>query len=428
MPTSTTAHRAWRYSTLAIVLHWLIAAAILLQIVLASRMEGRTPQAFAVTQLHKSIGITILLLSLARLAWRLMNPPAPLPAAMKRWEKVLSEVVHVGLYVIMIGMPLTGWLMVSASKTAIPTLLYGLVHWPNLPGIAELAPAAKAGAHKVGEVGHGLLAKLVWVLLALHVAGAFKHQLLGKDEPVLGRMAPGAVAGRWLEPRLFLIAAAALAVIVLGLWVQPPLPAAAPLPPPAPIAEAPSEPAPAPSAAAQTAAPPPAADTGPVAWKVQAGSTLAFATTWGGQPVEGRFDKWQADVLFSPDALDRSKVTVSIDIGSVRTGDDQRDASLPSGDWFDTANHPKATFVATKFQKTGPDAFVAHGTLDLRGVKKPLDLPFRLKITGDTAKVTGSASLDRLAFGVGQGEWQATDSIPAKVAVRVQLTARRDGR
>ncbi|MEO8115209.1 MAG: YceI family protein, partial [Phenylobacterium sp.] len=76
----------------------------------------------------------------------------------------------------------------------------------------------------------------------------------------------------------------------------------------------------------------------------------------------------------------------------------------------------------------GADRYVAHGTLDLRGAKKPLDLPFRLTITGDQARMSGSASLDRTAFGVGQGEWAATDQIPAKVAVRVELQARRDER
>ena len=69
-----------RYATVAIFLHWTIAALIVLQIVLASRMEDRGPEAFAVVQLHKSVGITVLVLSLARLAWRLMNPPPPMPA------------------------------------------------------------------------------------------------------------------------------------------------------------------------------------------------------------------------------------------------------------------------------------------------------------------------------------------------------------
>src|SRR3954464_14277443 len=107
---------AQRYAAPAIVLHWLIALAIICQIVLASRMDGPpTPESFAVTQLHKSIGITILLLSLLRLGWGVMASPAPLPATLTRWERVLAGLTHVGFYVIMIGMPLTGWLMVSTS-------------------------------------------------------------------------------------------------------------------------------------------------------------------------------------------------------------------------------------------------------------------------------------------------------------------------
>jgi len=163
----------------------------------------------------------------------------------------------------------------------------------------------------------------------------------------------------------------------------------------------------------------------PVKWAVQRRSTLGFTTAWSGEAIQGRFDRWNADILFSPDALEDSKVTVAIDLASVKTGDDQRDQSLPASDWFDTAQHPKATFTATRFEKTGEDRFVARGTLTLRGVSRPLSLPFRLKIDGDTATVSGVTSLDRTAFGVGQGEWQSTDQIPAKVTVRVSLKAKR---
>jgi len=119
-------------------------------------------------------------------------------------------------------------------------------------------------------------------------------------------------------------------------------------------------------------------------------------------------------------------VTVTIDMASAKTGDPQRDGSLPSPDWFDTAGHPSAVFTATRFTQSGENRYVAHGTLNLRGVSKPLDLPFELHIDGGKASVSGRASLDRVAFGVGQGEWAATDDIPAKVQVRVQLRAQRD--
>jgi polyisoprenoid-binding protein YceI len=104
---------------------------------------------------------------------------------------------------------------------------------------------------------------------------------------------------------------------------------------------------------------------------VRRGSTLGLHHRLERQAIQGRFDKWTADILFSPDALEGSKVSVAIDMASVKTGDEQRDASLPSGDWFDAAAHPKATFTATKFEKTGEGRFVAHGTLSLRGVSRP---------------------------------------------------------
>jgi len=417
-----------RYSTVAIILHWAIALAIVLQIILAGRMEGRTPTAFALTQLHKSVGITILLLTLLRIAWRLVKPPPPMPATLAPWERVLAKITHAGFYVVMLGMPLTGWLMVSASRTLIPTRLYGVVPWPMIPGVPQLAPAAKKAWHSLALNSHHLGAKLIYVLLALHVAGALKHQLFSKDEPVLARMAPGAVAGRWWDPRIYVIAAAFLGVIAFGDVVTPPRPGMAP--PPAPSA-APAEPA---SPAVPSAIPAPAETNAgprpaePVAWTVQKGSTLGFATTWSGDPLQGRFERWTAAIRFSPDDLAHSKVSVSIDTTSARTGDDQRDASLPSSDWFDAAAHPKAVFSATKFDHPGGDRYVAHGTLNLRGVTRPVDLPFRLTIAGDTAKVAGETSLDRLLFGVGQGDFEKTDQVPAKVTVRVALTAVRERR
>lgn len=430
-----------RYTTVAIVLHWLIAAAIIFQVSLAGRMEGPfTPKIFAVVQLHKSVGIAILLLSLARLAWRLMNPPPPYPEAMKRWEKGLATTVHVGLYVVMIGMPLTGWLLVSASKLSIPTVLFGVVPWPHIPGLAGLDPAAKEVWAGIGDVGHDLLAKVLYVLVGLHVAGALKHQFLSKDEPVLAQMAPGAKPGRWLEPRLLLILLGVIAAGAFAKVVTPPAPKSAALPAPAaeaPVAAPTSAPSPTPSPAPssgpepaptgqEAAVPPPAAPAGVSRWGVDhSASTLAFSTSWGGDAIQGRFAKWTAGIVFGPDALDKSSVKVYIDLGSVQTGDAQRDSSLPAGDWFDTANHPEALFTADRFEKTGEGKYVARGVLELRGVKKPQSLPFTLQIDGDKARMHGVTSLDRTAFGVGQGEWAKTDEIPAKVTVTADIRATR---
>jgi len=419
-----------RYSTVAILLHWLIAAALVFQVLVAWRMHDlKTPLGFALTQLHKSVGITILLLSLARLGWRLANPPPPEPAALAGWERTLSAIVHVGLYVIMIGMPITGWIMVSASRIDIPTLLYGVVPWPHLP-VAHLEPAAKAAWRGFGRESHEWLSYGAYTLIALHVAGALKHQLFDRNVPVLSRMAPGAKAGRWFDPRLIAIGLGALAVAVAGQFVMPKLPAAAAAAPAvesehdhsAPIAPSAQVPAAAATAAQPVAAVP---STEPSTWSVGRGSSIGFATSWGGQALEGRFNDWDAEILFGPEALAKSKVRVSIAIKSVTSGDAQRDESLTGPDWFDAGPNPRAIFAADRFEKTGEDRYVAHGKLTLRGKTRPLDLPFKLKIDGDKARMSGVTTLDRTAFGVGQGEWQATDQIPANVKVSVQLTATR---
>jgi polyisoprenoid-binding protein YceI len=353
---------------------------------------------------------------------------------MPPWEKALAHAAHWGLYVIMVGMPLTGWLMVSASRIAIPTLLYGVVPWPDMPGVAALAPGAKQAWHDVGETSHVLLSYGFYALFALHVAGALKHQFFPQDAPVLPRMLPGGDGRRrWADWRLGFVLVAVVAAVALGKLVTPPNPGMAPpsrpaqlqSQPPAPAADL-DEPAAPPALAAEaSSAAPPAPLAGPVRWVVQPGATLGFATSWGGEALQGRFDRWRAEIVFSPQALDRSKVTVTIDLASVETGDAQRDAALPSPDWFDTAAHPQAVFTATKFEKTGPDRYLAHGTLQLRGVTRPQALAFRLKIDGDRAQATGSASLDRTAFGVGQGDFKGTDQIPGKVAVTFALKASR---
>ena len=152
---------------------------------------------------------------------------------------------------------------------------------------------------------------------------------------------------------------------------------------------------------------------------------IAIALLAWAASAEAGYNRPALRDAFDPDALDRSNVRVEIEVASADTGDSQRDEVLPSGDWFDAASHPKAVFAARRFRKTGTDRYVAEGELTLRGATKPLSLPFTLKIDGDTARLTGVTSLDRTAFGVGQGEWKNTDQIPAKVTISVDLTAKR---
>ena len=179
-----------RYSTVAIALHWLIAALILANIALGWRMnriEGLTK--FELFQLHKSIGITVLLLSLIRLGWRLANPPPPLPADLSRFERIGALLSHWSFYVAMIALPLSGWVIVSASPYNLPTVLFKTVPWPHLGFVHDLPMATrKLLDANVGEF-HAYLAWSLLALVALHVAAALKHHFFDRDE-VLHRMLP----------------------------------------------------------------------------------------------------------------------------------------------------------------------------------------------------------------------------------------------
>ena len=180
-----------RYGPVAILLHWIIALAIVALLALGAVMVRLTPGSslqFDVYQLHKSLGITVLVLSLLRLAWRLFNSPPPLPANLEPWETALARVTHVGFYVLMIALPFSGWMMVSASVWNIPTVVFGAFTLPHLPVLGDLQNK-KPVEEALKEV-HEALAIGMFVLLMLHVAGALKHQFVLRDD-TLARILPG---------------------------------------------------------------------------------------------------------------------------------------------------------------------------------------------------------------------------------------------
>ena len=168
-----------RYSIVSLILHWLIAALVVTQVALITVYESTESRDFV--NAHKSVGLTILVLTLVRLGWRIANPAIPLPDTMRRWERLSARATHVLFYVFMIGMPLAGWAASSAAGRDI--LWFGLFPWPLLP--------IGGGREMEGQLMdmHELAAKALYVLLALHVAGALKHHFIDRDN-VLHRMIP----------------------------------------------------------------------------------------------------------------------------------------------------------------------------------------------------------------------------------------------
>jgi len=174
-----------RYSKVAISLHWLIALMIIGLIVFGILMTNpETPNRFALYQLHKSFGICVLILSVLRLLWRLGHKPPALPSGMKSWEVAAAKFTHIAFYIIMIGMPLLGWAMVSSTETVIPTKIFKMIPWPDMPGL----PRDKAVSDIFKNLHHWL-GKGTILLIALHVGAALKHHFVNKDT-VLARMIP----------------------------------------------------------------------------------------------------------------------------------------------------------------------------------------------------------------------------------------------
>ena len=168
-----------RYSIVSLILHWLIAALVVTQVALITVYESTESRDFV--NAHKSVGLTILVLTLVRLGWRIANPAIPLPDTMRRWEKWLARATHVLFYAFLIGMPLVGWAASSAAGRDVQW--FGLFPWPLLP--------IAGGREMAGQLMdmHELAAKALYVLIALHVAGALKHHFIDRDN-VLHRMVP----------------------------------------------------------------------------------------------------------------------------------------------------------------------------------------------------------------------------------------------
>lgn len=171
-----------RYSHVAIALHWTIALLVIANLAIGllhdTLLKGTIP-------LHKSIGILVLALSIVRLLWRLTHRPPPLPASVKGWEKGLAHLTHWLFYLLMILIPLSGWVFTSAGDKPRPLVFFGLFTVPALP----VGP--DKSIHDMVSERHEQLAYLMIGLICLHVAAVLKHRFFDRDLTV-DRMLPGA--------------------------------------------------------------------------------------------------------------------------------------------------------------------------------------------------------------------------------------------
>jgi cytochrome b561 len=177
-----TAMQQVRYSGVAMLLHWLIAAAVIANFIIPETLEGLPHEEFMDAMWpHKALGLIIFVLIVLRIIWRFMRTPPALPSSLKPWERALAKVVHTAFYVILLAMPIVGYTANSIDGSDVN--VFGLFTVPRLPVRVD-----DTLAHQLFDL-HGAVGTLLLVLIGLHVLGALKHQFIDRNGD-LYRMLP----------------------------------------------------------------------------------------------------------------------------------------------------------------------------------------------------------------------------------------------
>ncbi|MEP5632280.1 MAG: cytochrome b/b6 domain-containing protein [Tateyamaria sp.] len=389
-----------RFGSVSKTFHWLTALLILSLFplgLIANAMAFDTSEQLAqkawLFSLHKTLGVSVFFVALARITWAISQPKPGLLNADRRLESLAAETVHWLLYGSLVAVPLSGWIHHAATSGFAP------IWWPlgqNLP----MVPKSEGIAALFGGA-HWVLTKVLALSLLLHIAGALKHHVIDKDA-TLRRMWFGTsdvsasrhtqAHGKPIILALILWATALSVGAVLGAYT--------------PHSDGPRA-----AALEQVQSD----------WTVQSG-TLSLTVTQFGTEVTGTFEDWTAAISFDETIRNETAgtVDVTIAIGSLKLGSVTDQAMGP--DFFDTTLFPTATFTADINPVV--DGYEAVGTLTLKGQSIPVTLPFSLSTSGDTANMTGDTTLDRRSFGIGDNMADES-SLKFHVTVKVELEATR---
>ena len=402
------ANSATTYGAISKVFHWLTALLILANLPLgwfATQLaekiaatggsDALVARATLLFSIHKTTGVAIFLVALARILWALTQTKPGLLNGDTAVEARAAETAHWLLYGSLVAVPLSGWVHHAATTG------YAPIWWPlgqSLPFVPKSEPVAEIAATL-----HFLFILVLAAALAAHVAGALKHHLIDGDA-TLRRMLPGRISAppTARQPGHGLPFITALAVwfatiggaAALGLFEKP---------------------------AAQTA---PALAAVESDWQVQDGS-LDIAIRQMGSEVTGGFSDWTAEISYSetPDSEGRhGSVEVVVAIPSLSLGSVTDQAM--NEEFFDADEHPTATFAADIVATE--DGHAADGTLRIKENSVPVQIPFALDIEDDTARASGSLTVDRRDFDIGL-DTTDPESLAFEVEISFELTATRDG-
>lgn len=392
------ANTATTYGTVTKTFHWLTALLILAVVplgLIANQLPYETNEQLAfkaqMFSVHKTLGVVIFFVALGRILWAVtQTKPGPLHPDRKA-ETLAADVAHWVLYLSLVAVPLTGWIHHAATSGFAPILL---PMGQSLP----LVPKNEA-VSEVFATLHWIWSKVMVAAIVLHIAGALKHQIVDKDA-TLRRMwfgksdtaHSGAHQRQLIAPvtALIIFGVATGAGAAAGLFAHDSRSTSATL------AEVSSE------------------------WTVTDGK-IAITVTQFNSPVSGEFADWTSAISFDPAATGNAgNVTTTIAIGSLTLGSVTDQAM--GADFFDVSNFPTAVFDATILEDDG--TYTADGTLSIKGNAVPVTLPFDLTVAGDTAEMTGTVTLDRRNFSIGDSMADETN-LAFSVSIDVAVTATR---
>ncbi len=162
-------------------------------------------------------------------------------------------------------------------------------------------------------------------------------------------------------------------------------------------------------------------------WSIdRAASRLSFRAVLAGQPIDGVFKSWDAEIAFDPQNLSASRAVISVNTASAITGQPARDQVLPTIGWLWTRRFPKAQLVTHAITQTGPNHYVAKAALTIRGVNRAVNVPFTAVVgKGDAGRMQATLTIDRNLFGIGQADGRSVPSAGPNVVLMMHLTARK---
>ena len=381
------------YGSVTKTLHWLTALLIITLIplgIIAHDMGFDTPEQLTrkawLFSLHKTLGVTVFFVALARIAWALrqIKPGGLHPE--RKMESWAAETVHWLLYGSLILVPLTGWIHHAATTGFAP------IWWPfgqSLPFVPK-----DEGVSELFSSLHMVFERVLAASLILHIAGALKHHFIDKDVTLrrmwFGASNTPATSGTHSRalPLVSALIAWGIAISIgsaIGVFERHEKP---------PLAQ-------------------PQLEQAQTDWAVQSGE-IKITISQFGNDVTGSFSDWTAAIIFDPETGTGSVETIisipSLTLGSVT-------AQAMGGDYFDATTFPTAIFKAAITPVV--DGYSANGTLKIRDQEVPLDLPFGLNIIEDTADLRTSLTLDRRDFGIGDN---MSDESSLKFAVKIDIT------